>query len=1066
MVPDSAVDPKQLRSYLDDPMSAAEWMRSIRIVDPQRGMRNLKSIAACDPSLEIMGPLVDHLSPLLRFSADPDMALNSLERFFQATRSPKTLASLFLQDCMALPMLMEIFVTSQYLGDMLIGEPSLFESVRAMDGLPKTRRQLSDELVEEIKALEKDSSVLRALRYFKRQQTLRIAFGDIIKKQSLEMVTQQLSLVAEALIEAAVVAAGRKLFLKRGTPYGENHSTPNFAVLALGKLGGCELNYSSDIDLMFLYDHDGRTDGRDPIENAQYFSELGREVVRLLAEQTELGVAYRVDMRLRPNGRGGPLAISFDAALRYYDMRGRTWERQAFIKARPVAGNINLGEDFLQKLQPWIYQRNLTQADIAGIRTLKRRIERNAREAGTELLDVKTGYGGIRDIEFMTQFLQLLHGGEDKELRTGNTLHAIKMLARNGGLESQEEALLYESYRFLRKIEHRLQIMFDLQTHTMPAGSEERRKLALRMGFNDMPGKTASSAFDADFVFFTEANRRMLNHLLVHAFQDNEETAAEVDLLLDPEPDESRIGNVLEKYRFADPMKAYRLLCELMDEKNPYLSARRCRHFLVAISPTLLKAISATPMPDQTLNTLVTVADALGAKAGLWELFSFNPPSLSLFVLLCAFAPLLTDMLCRDPGMLDGLMDSLVLNRMPTRDQLDLYLARLCGHTEQLAPILNGFKNDRLLRVGTRALLGRSDIKIVTEAISDIAQVCLKQIVMFECRKLVQKHGMPTLGDGDEWRPCRFVIVALGKFGGREMDFHSDLDIVFFFEGEGMTRPFFIAEDGTVIEREPAEIRPRSNQEFFNTLAQNVIKRTTQFSAWGKLYEMDLRLRPRGKDGALATSREDLLRYFHEGTGALWERQLFCKARVVFSSEAFVPQKGIARHDPSRVVRQVTDVIREIQFGIPMTDSGIAEIRAMRKRLSSESQEDQLKRGVGGTVDVEFIVQMLQLKHGQAKPAVNVPNTFDAIERLHVAGFLDDNDHKILQEGYRFLRLLGNSLCLMNYSSSKQLPTDEIELRKLAALTGYTGLDADKRLVAKFEQTTKSIVECFDRFFH
>ncbi len=980
------MEPKRLRTYLDNPETAYDWMRSIQIADPALGIRNLISITACDPSLEIMGPLIDQLSPLLHYSADADMVLNNLERFFQATRSPKTLASLFLQDRMALPMLLEIFAASQYLGDMLINEPELFESIRVMDGKTQTRQQLTDELVEEIKALEKDSSVLRALRRFKRRQTLRIAFSDIIQKRPLEKVTQQISNVADALIEAAIVAAGRKLFQKRGTPHGDDGTPAHFAVLALGKLGGRELNYSSDIDLMFLFDRAGRTDGREWVENTQYFSELGQEIMRLLTTQTELGVVYRVDMRLRPNGRHGSLAISFDEALHYYDLRGRTWERQAFIKARAVAGNIQLGRDFLQRLQSWIYKHNLTQADIAGIRTLKRRIERHAQDAGTELLDVKTGYGGIRDIEFITQFLQLLHGGEDRDLRTGNTLDAIQQLARHGGLQSQEEDYLCEGYRFLRKIEHRLQIMFDLQTHTMPASAEGRRKLALRMGYHDMSLTTAEKAFARDFAFHTETNRRMLNHLLVHAFRDDEETAAEVDLLLEPEPDEERIREVLAKYRFADPQKVYRRLCELMDEKNPYLSARRCRHFLIAISPQLLSAISETPVPDQTLNTLAAVADALGAKAGLWELFSFNPPSLTLFVLLCAFAPLLTDMLCRDPGMLDGLMDSLVRNKLPMREQLDDYLTQLCVHAAQLEPILNGFKNDRLLRGGTRALLNRGIIKETTEAISNIAQVCLKQTVMFEYEKLTRKHGTPSLPPTappstapsnderspysvvpdsfvpDPFVPCPFVIVGLGKFGGREMDFHSDLDLVFFFERDGLTRPVIQNENGAFQHWDLPAAQLCSNQEFFNTLAQNVVKRTTQFSAWGKLYEIDLRLRPGGKSGTLAVSQEAVEHYFYDGTGALWERQMLCKARIVYLCDCCcgpTPSSDFAR--------SIMETIRDAQLGIPLGPAGVAEIRAMRKRLIDSSQEDQLKRGVGGTVDVEFIVQMLQLKYGRRR---------------------------------------------------------------------------------------------------
>lgn len=1066
------MDLKQLQAYLDAPETAGPWMNAIGIANAAGGMRNIRSIAAHDSTLEFMGDFVDLLSPLVYWSPDPDMVLNNLERFFQATRSPKTLVLLFLQDVMSLSMLLEIFATSQYLGDMLIAEPELFETVRQSDGLPKSQRQLTDELVEEIMTLEKESSVLRALRRFKRRQTLRIAFGDIIKKQSLEVVTNQISRVAVAVVEASLQAAGRKLFHKRGTPRTERGHMAHFTVLALGKLGGRELNYSSDIDLMFLYDREGQTDpDQESIDNSQYFSELGRELVRLMAEQTDLGAAYRVDMRLRPNGKHGPLAIGFDEAIRYYDNRGRTWERQAFIKARPIAGNIELGNAFLQRLEPWIYRRNITQADIAGIRTLKRRIERNAIEAGDELLNVKTGYGGIRDIEFMVQFLQLLHGGELPALRTGNTLTAIDRLAENGCLQPQEKDLMSESYRFLRKIEHRLQIMFDLQTHVMPDGIEERRKLALRMGYNDMSWQTALDAFNADFKFMTDADRRMLNHLLVNAFHDDVETAAEVDLLLEPEPEESQIRSVLGKYHFSDPLKAYQLLSDLMDEKNPYLSARRCRHFLIAIAPELLKAISETPVPDQTLTTLTTVADALGAKGGLWELFSFNTPSLTLFVRLCAYAPFLTDMLRRDPGMLDGLMDSLVLDKIPDRDVLDEHLTLLCTNAEQLEPILNGFKNDRILHVGTRNILGRSSIKETTAAISDIAQLCLKQIIVYECRKLVARHGTPSLDDpsdsnthwdatGQYFHPCRFVVVALGKLGGREMNYHSDLDLLFFYEKDGRTSPVFFDEQGGLCSMDESKTQIISNQEFFNLLTRNVVKQMTLFSSWGKLYDVDLRLRPRGKGGTLATSREELLRYFQDGTGALWERQMLCKARVVFSSDLIT--RDSEKGNFPKIARRVMEMVREVQYALPLNENWIEQIRDMRKRLQESSREDQIKRGAGGTVDVEFIVQMLQLKYGQARPGINIPNTFDAIERLYATNILETADYLVLSEGYRFLRTLESFLCLLNQPSSKQLPQDEVELKKLAFLAGFS---SSEKLKQKFEKTTTQIVECFDRIF-
>ncbi len=440
--------------------------------------------------------------------------------------------------------------------------------------------------------------------------------------------------------------------------------------MALGKLGGTELNYSSDIDLVFLYDHDGQTDGSRPLTNLEFFERLARDVVRLLTEPTPLGVAYRVDLRLRPEGNTGPVVSSLEGALHYYDVLGRTWERQAFVKARAAAGDLDLGQQFLAQLEPWIYRRYLSRADISGIRALKRRIEQRTEREGAELADVKTGHGGIRDIEFVIQFLQLLNGGDIPELRTQNTLDAIARLESAGCLTNQERTILTDNYSTLRKIEHRLQIMFDLQTHRLPKSPDELRRLAIRLGYSDAAAKTALDAFQADYKRITELNRKILDHLLHDAFSGEEHTEPEVDLVLDPEPAPQTIQRVLGKYRFKDVADAYQNLMALVEEKIPFLSTRRCRHFLASIAPRLLTAIAETADPDATLVNLSKVSDSLGGKGVLWELFSFNPPSLALYVELCATSPFLCDILTGNPGMIDELLDSLLLDKLPTLSQL------------------------------------------------------------------------------------------------------------------------------------------------------------------------------------------------------------------------------------------------------------------------------------------------------------------------------------------------------------------------------------------------------------
>ncbi len=1031
------MDTNVLRQYLDDPQAASSWLRQLGLLDERRAHRDLVQMAEVGLPLDLLSVVCCQLEQYLASCADPDMALSNLERFVSAARNPIALGTLFERDPEALAKLIQIFSTSQHFSDILVRDPESFDLLRVTEGQPVARDALVSDIVAEVEALDHDQAVLRALRRFKRRETLRIAYGDIIRNQNLRTVTTQISYLADAIIEGALRAAGRKLGKKRGTPRGPDDQPARFVVLAMGKLGGLELNYSSDIDLILLYDGDGRTDGQRPTTNREFFELLAREIVRLLTEMTDLGYAYRVDLRLRPEGQRGPMVPSMQSALNYYDLRGRTWERQAYIKARPVAGSFELGREFLEVLEPWVYRRYLSQADISGIKALKRRIEQRTHAQGADARNVKTGHGGIRDIEFVIQFLQLLNGGDLVEVRTGNTLEAIRQLAHVGCLSDQERTLLTENYRFLRKVEHRLQIMFDLQTHMLPAGRDELRKLALRMGYVDGLGTTALERFEHDSRHKTALNRKILDHLLHDAFSDNDKAAAEVDLVLDPDPEDEFIEKVLGKYNFRDTKQAYRNLMTLSEEKICFLSTRRCRHFLAAIAPDLLEAIAATADPDSTLVNLGQVSESLGGKGVLWELFSFNAPSLRLYVDLCAYSPFLSGILISNPGMIDGLMDSLVLDKLPSYELLMQILDKLCRSAENTELILHSFKNDQQLRVGVRDILGKEDILATTAALSNIAEVCLTQIAEQQYARLAGKLGVPQVGDGHrEGKPCEMIILAMGKFGGQEMNYHSDLDVVFLYEADGHTEAVNGRGQST------------TNQHFFSELGQRIVKATSRLGVQGRLYEIDARLRPTGRSGALAISLDEFARYFAEGAGQLWERQALCKARVVYGSP--------------RAARAAMAAVGKAAFGHRWRRRDADEIRRMRKRLQDTASAGDLKRGPGGIVDVEFLVQMLQLKHGRRDPKAREPNTLRALDSLHEAEYLSDDDHQCFSTSYRLLRTIEGRLRLMNSTARDQLPEDSTELAKLAHLLKY---DNSEALLADFETSTREIRQRFNRIF-
>ena len=1026
---------EQIVRYLDDGGEAASWLKSLGIVDTRRGHDNLVGLAQCGIPLDLLAVIAEQLSETLPTVGGADRALNSLQRFVKAARNPLSLSALFEREKSALPILLQIFAASEYLGDILVRDPESYDLLRLTEGQPSHAQTLIDELCAEVAPLREAPLVMSELRRFKHRETLRIAYGDIIRGQSLETVTRQISHLADAVTEAALRHAWKTLAEKWGSPQRPDGKPARFVVLALGKHGGEELNYSSDIDLMFLYDEDGKTSGQKHCENGEFFDRLARDIRKLLSEVTPLGHAYRVDLRLRPEGSTGPLVLSRAAALHYYDTYGRTWERQAFVKSRASAGDTSFGKAFLQDLKPWVWRRYLTQADISGIKTLKRKIERRTEREGGDLLDVKTGHGGIRDVEFCVQFLQLLNGGDLESIRCGNTLDALRELADAGCLTQQEAVLLAGNYRFLRRIEHRLQIMLDVQTHRLPDDPAEESALAQRLGYSPRSPEMAREEFRKEYRRITQSNRQVLNHLLHDAF-DEETPEPEVDLVLDPEPASDRVAHILESHGFHNPFEAHRNLQSLGEERVRFLSTRRSRHFLASIAPRMLREIGRTPNPDLTLVNLSQVSDSLGGKAALWELFSFSPPTLNLYVKLCSSSPFLCGLLTSNPGMIDELLDSLLLDRLPTLPTLTKQLNELLKGAVDPEPILHSFKNTQTLFVGVREILGKDDIEATTAALSHIAESCLRQIARMEYDKLVEKLGRPTIVSESGPRPCNFALVGMGKFGGQELNYHSDLDLIFLYEDDGDTKA----------QKSSQRDRVTTNQHFYSELSQRIIKACTHLGPYGRLYEVDARLRPSGRSGMLTTSLEGFRNYFREGQAQLWERQALCKARVVLAAP-----EGV-------FTAAASEALQAAAFTPPWQEAFAEEIRSMRRRLELTVSSRDIKRGKGGLVDVEFIAQLLQLKHGGKSISLRTPNTLKALRAAMHAGVLEPKPTQDLVDGYRFLREIESRLRLMNSTARDELPSEADELRQLAYFLGKPSGD---ELIEAVANATRSIRALF-----
>jgi glutamate-ammonia-ligase adenylyltransferase len=985
------------------------------------------------------------------------MALTNLERFLSSGDGARQVPALLEGRARTLEILLQLLSTSQFLSDVLINNPEYLPMLRVPLRRSPSSRELQEELQQEVEAACEDAALLRVFRRFRQRQFLRIGSNDVIRDRPLEEITRDISRVADAELEVALASALRHLSERFGQPCSAAGQPARCVFLAFGKLGGKELNYSSDIDLMFVFDEDGATRGQriSSITNGEFYGRVVSEVVRLLSSHTDWGQAYRIDLRLRPEGQRGPLARSMTSALSYYDTLGRTWERQALIKLRPVAGDKALGEAFLQSLDGFVYRKYLSFAEINEIKAIKRRIEQKAGKMGASDTEVKAGHGGIRDIEFTIQFLQLLNGGDLPALRQRNTLLALQALEEAGCLSDQEYHILEDAYRFLRKTEHRLQLLFDLQTHSLPDGPEELRKLALRMGYTEpdedsaaIQGSQALACFLSDYREKTDLNRKILNHLLHDTFEgEGGQPEPEADLILDTLPDSETIRAVLGRYPFRDIHGAYNNLTQLAQEAVPFLSTRRCRHFLASIAPHLLRALAETPDPDMALINLEKVTATLGAKSVLWELFSFNPPSLKLYVDLCAWSQFLSEILINNPGMIDELLDSLVLNQPRSTDELGRELTDLCRGAADPEPILHSFRDKELLRIGVRDILGKDTIQGTTAALSDLAETILVAIVRMQQPALEKRFGVPHLAEPESSdRPSRFALVGLGKLGGREISYHSDLDLILIYEGDGRTGP---PAGASRFDR----YESTDNFHFFTELAQRIIKATSTLGPMGRLYHVDMRLRPTGRSGSLVMPLAEFRRYYEADGGAqLWERQALTRARVVDGDAQF----GL----------EVMAAAQQGAYGLPWQPALADAIQAMRERLQASRSGRDLKRGFGGIVDVEFLVQLLQLKYGNTTPAVQMSNTWSAIDALRDAGLLNPEEHEILHSGYSFLRQVESRLRIVHNLSLDKLPENPEDLEKLARRLGCeatANASAGTEFVGKLELHTSQIRDLFLR---
>ena len=826
---------------------------------------------------------------------------------------------------------------------------------------------------------------LRSLRVWRRREMTRIAFRDLAGWAGIEATLAHLSAFADAAIRAAYAQAWVATTRQFGTPRDpQGHELP-LVVIGMGKLGGRELNFSSDIDLIFLFPESGETDATPAVSFSEFYVRLGQALIHLLSAPTVDGIVFRVDMRLRPFGDSGPLACSFAALEDYLLQQGRDWERYAWVKARAITGVSQYAKLFAETVRPFVFRRYLDFGVFESLREMKLLIEKQV--VRRELADnVKLGPGGIREIEFIVQALQLIRGGQDARLQSPSLLQVLPLLSGGRLLAQSVVDELRTCYQFLRRLENRLQMLRDAQTHQMPTQQADQVMIARSMAQDSYAGVLREWA---------DCRATVQRHFaaLLFAARGDAETAKTAVPMTQRESAADWTEH-LQTLGFTEATEAARLLVELrhvprlkrMDES----SQRRLQLLL-----DLLVQDCAAAEPSKQLVLLrrfMRVIEAIGQRSSYFALLNENVSARQRFAMLCATSDFLVSQLAAFPLLLDELLDEREFGVAPQRSQLaaDLNdrLARVgTADDERVHEALCHFKQAAVFRIAVADLTGKLPLMQVSDRLTDVAELIVDAAMQLAWRQITAQFGTPCCHDeandlAGEKRIVRVCALGYGKLGGMELGYASDLDLVFLHDSAGT-------------EQETDSTSPVDNQVFFVRLAQRILHLLSMYSAAGRLYEIDVRLRPSGKGGMLITGIEAFRRY--QRTEAwTWEHQALLHARAVAGDPGLR-----ARFADLRISALMEDVKRDT-----LRDE-VANMRGrMRRELSkAKAGEFDLKQDAGGMADIEFLAQYWALKFAAEKPPVALfSDTIRQLESVASADLVPQSTVDVLTNAYREYR--------------------------------------------------------------
>ena len=870
-----------------------------------------------------------------------------------------------LEDTRLHALLAAIFGNSPFLSNCLLSEVEFVRDILT-EGPEKSLKKTQAALCPEIAADPTTQTVMSVLRRARRRVALSVGIADITGYWPLEVITGTLSEFADNALQLAV-----SHLLLEGRTAGDieiaNANDPahasGFIVLGMGKLGARELNYSSDIDLILLFDQD-LVRYRGSKTPQQFFVPLARKLVRILEERTGEGYVFRTDLRLRPDPGSTPLVVSTLAAETYYESTGQNWERAAMIKARPVAGDLTAGNRFLEFLRPFIWRKNLDFAAIQDIHSIKRQI--NAVKGGAQIAieghNVKLGRGGIREIEFFAQTQQLIWGGRDPTLRARNTCETLRNLAAAGHVDQDVPEKLEKAYQFLRMTEHRLQMIDDQQTHELPTDPGKLLGFANFMGYGDTDS----------FATVLSRHLHLVENLYADLFEESPELGGPGSLVFTGGEDHPDTLRTLANLGFREPETVSATVRAWHHGRYRALRSTRSRELLTELMPALLGALSRTLDPDTALIRLNDFLGGLASGVQLLSLLYTNPALLKLLAEIMGSAPRLAETLRLYPILFDAVLTADFFDDTPRADSLisEFYTALdQAKDFQDVLDILRRQVNDRQFQTGVRILRRHTTPDDAGPALSDIADTALRSLYPRLLTEFAGQHGHMAGGD--------MAIVALGKFGGREMTIGSDLDLLFVYQCSDD------ASNGP---------KPLSAIPYFTRLGQRLLGAVTAPTAEGTLYDIDMRLRPSGNAGPLATSLEAFVKYYQESAWT-WEKMALTRARIV-----------VAGNTLKTHLEAAIGTALDANHGADALLGDVAHMRARLERDRPTAGPWDMKNLRGGLIDIEFIAQYLQLRYARDQPAILSVNTTEALRRLRAATILDEETAEILIAAMRLWR--------------------------------------------------------------